>query len=197
MRTALRGEWPAVFAAIGVAAVLVLALRAALLRDPSRPNLEYMPDMVRGPASQSQDVGAATQDGFSSQALPDGVVLRGAQPFRYAATPEEAGRAGRELANPFRADDAAARERGALVYARFCTPCHGADGEGHGAAVQRGVPPPPSLRAERALKMKDGQMFHVVTRGQGGMGAYAVQVAEEDRWKAILHVRGLQGAQAR
>lgn len=195
--TAQRGEWPAVFAALGVAGVLVLGLRFAVVGDPSQPNFEYMPDMVRGPAAQSQQTGAATPDGFTSQPLPDGVVVRGAAAFRYAATPEDAERAGRELANPFTAGDAAARERGALVFARFCTVCHGADGEGGGPAVARGMLPPPSLKAERAVKMRDGQMFHVVTKGQGNMAPYAVQVAPEDRWRAILYVRALQGAQVR
>jgi len=195
--TARRTEWPAVLGALGVAAVLVFGLRAAVVRDPSRPNFEFMPDMVRGPAAQSQDVGAATADGFSSQPIPDGVVVRDASSWRYGATPEEAERAGRELTNPFRADDAAARDRGAVVFARFCAPCHGADGEGRGLAVQRGMLPPPSLKAERAVKMREGQMFHVVTSGQGNMASYAAQVAPDDRWKAILHVRELQGALVR
>jgi mono/diheme cytochrome c family protein len=195
--SAHRGEWPAVLAALGVAGVLVLGLRVAVVRDPARPNFEYFPDMARGPAAQSQEAGAATADGFSSQPLPEGVVVRGSSAFRYGATPEEAERAGRELSNPFPAGDAPARERGALVFARFCAVCHGAGGEGGGLAVQRGMLPPPSLTAERAVKMPDGQMFHVVTKGQGNMASYAVQVAPEDRWKAILHVRALQGRGAR
>ena len=192
MTTAGRTEWTAALGAICVAGVLVLALRVAVVGDPSRPNFEYMPDMVRGPAAQSQGDGAATRDGLCDQALPDGVVIRGATAFRYGPTPEEAERAGRELANPFRADDAAAIARGAVVFARFCTPCHGPDGEGHGLAVSRGMLPPPSLKAERAVKMRDGQMFHVVTKGQGNMASYAVQVGQDDRWKAVLHVRTLQ-----
>jgi hypothetical protein len=54
------------------------------------------------------------------------------------------------------------------------------------------VPPPPSFLAEKTLKMKDGQMFHVVTYGQGNMAAYAGQVPPEDRWAVILHLRQLQ-----
>jgi mono/diheme cytochrome c family protein len=190
--SARRSEWTSVVGAVAVAGVLVLALRVAVVHDPSRPNIEYMPDMVRGPAAQSQSECAALPDGVSDQALPDGVVVRGAATFRFGATPEEAERAGRELSNPFRADDAAALARGAVVFQRFCTPCHGADGEGRGLAVQRGMLPPPSLKAERAMKMRDGQMFHVVTKGQGNMASYAVQVAPDDRWKAVLHVRALQ-----
>ena len=192
MSSAQRTEWVAVAGALCVAGVLVAALRLAVVHDPSRPNFEYMPDMVRGPAAQSQGDGAATADGFTDQQLPDGIVVRGATVFRYGATPEEAERAGRELANSFRADDAAAIARGAVVFARFCIPCHGPDGEGHGLAVSRGMLPPPSLKADRAVKMRDGQMFHVVTKGQGNMASYAVQVGQDDRWKAILHVRALQ-----
>jgi mono/diheme cytochrome c family protein len=197
MTRASRTEWTAVAAAVGVAAVLVFGLRTAVVRDASRPNVEFFPDMVRGPAVQSQTDGVATTDGFSDIALPEGVVVRGTSPFHYGATPEEAERAGRELTSPFSADDAAARERGAVVYARFCVVCHGADGEGKGTAVVRGMLPPPSLKAERAVQMRDGQLFHVITRGQGNMASYAVQVRPEDRWKAILHVRALQAGGAR
>lgn len=197
MSAGARSEWAAVAGSLAVAGVLVLALRTAVVRDPSRPNLEFLPDMVRGPAAQSQSDGAATPDGFSDQPLAEGVIVRGRASFPYGAAPEEAERAGRELSNPFDAADPAALARGAIVYARVCTPCHGEGGEAGGAAVLRGMLPPPSLRAERAMKMPDGQMFHVLTRGQGNMASYAVQVAPEDRWKAILHVRALQQAGAR
>jgi mono/diheme cytochrome c family protein len=172
--------------------VLVLGLRAAVVRDTTKPNFEFFPDMVRGPAVQSQGVGAATPDGFSDLRLPEGVAVRGAATFAYGATPEEAERAGRELVNPFTPDDAAALERGATVYARYCVPCHASDGAGRGPAVERGMLPPPSLTADRARTLRDGQLFHIVTRGQGNMASYAVQVRPEDRWKAILHVRALQ-----
>ena len=58
----------------------------------------------------------------------------------------------------------------------------------------RGVPPPPSLLADKALKMKDGQLFHIVTYGQANMASYAGQVTTEDRWAVILHIRHLQGS---
>jgi mono/diheme cytochrome c family protein len=40
--------------------------------------------------------------------------------------------------------------------------------------------------------MPDGQMFHVLTYGQGRMPPVATQLASDDRWRAILHVRQLQ-----
>ena len=65
--------------------------------------------------------------------------------------------AGEELVNPIAEDDADALTRGAFVYNTFCVVCHGAAGLGNGVATKRGVPPPPSLLAERAVKMTDGR----------------------------------------
>ena len=41
--------------------------------------------------------------------------------------------------------------------------------------------------------MRDGQLFHVMTRGQGIMVSYAVQVGPEDRWRMVHYIRNLQG----
>lgn len=40
--------------------------------------------------------------------------------------------------------------------------------------------------------MKDGQLFHILTYGQGNMPSYATQLSREDRWRVIVHVRSLQ-----
>ena len=44
------------------------------------------------------------------------------------------------------------------------------------------------------MKMKDGQLFHVLTYGQNNMPSYASQLSREDRWNAILYVRTMQAA---
>jgi len=115
-------------------------------------------------------------------------------PLHYAATPQDALSAGEELNSPLGFDNVRARERGAFVFSNFCVVCHGAGGSGNGPVAQRGYPPPPSLLADHALKMKDGQLFHVLTYGQNNMPSYASQLSREDRWNAILYVRTLQAA---
>lgn len=187
-----RTEWGSCAVAAVVAAGIVFALRGGLVRTPSQPNYEFLPDMVRGPAWQAQSVGAPTPDALADLPVPAGVVVRGTTPFRYDATPEDAARAGRDERNPYGTDDAAAAARGTEVYARFCTPCHGADGGGEGAAVRRGMTRPPSLLADRARSLPDGHLFHIVTLGQGNMAPHGAQIGADDRWRAILHVRGLQ-----
>ncbi len=42
------------------------------------------------------------------------------------------------------------------------------------------------------MKMKDGQIFHVLTFGQNNMPSYASQLSREDRWNVITYVRSLQ-----
>lgn len=44
--------------------------------------------------------------------------------------------------------------------------------------------------------MKDGQLFHIITYGQGNMPPYAVQVTQDDRWKIIAYIRSLQAKDA-
>ena len=51
---------------------------------------------------------------------------------------------------------------------------------------------PPSLLAEHARRLSDGEIWQVITRGQGAMASYAAQVLHEDRWRVIQHVRTLQ-----
>src|SRR5262249_46448608 len=83
-------------------------------------------------------------------------------------------------------------ERGGAVFANFCQVCHGPLGQGNGPVTQGGFPPPASLSADRAVRMKDGQMFHVLTYGQGNMPSFNAQLSQADRWSAILYIRLLQ-----
>ncbi len=57
---------------------------------------------------------------------------------------------------------------------------------------QRGVPLPPSLLADRPVQMKDGQLFHIITYGQGNMPANAGLLSQDDRWQVIVYLRSLQ-----
>jgi mono/diheme cytochrome c family protein len=169
-----------------------LALNLALRLDPTRPNLEFLPEMTRTPRYNAFAPNPNFPDGKTLQAPEPGTIPRGYLSLPYGATAEDSVRAGSELANPFARAPAEASERGAGVYRNFCQPCHGPTGHGDGPVVLRGYPAPPSLVAERAVNMKDGQMFHILTYGQRNMPGYARQLSRDDRWKAVLFVRSLQ-----
>jgi mono/diheme cytochrome c family protein len=113
-------------------------------------------------------------------------------PLHFFATPADAIRAGEELTSPIAEDDSKARAAGAAVYRVNCAMCHGPQGHGDGPATKRGVPPPPSLITGKSMQMKDGQLMHVLTYGQGGMAAFGSQLTLDERWRAIAFVRDLQ-----
>jgi mono/diheme cytochrome c family protein len=172
----------------------VLAAALSVGRDVTQPNYESVVEgqMSHSPAYDSFAPNPNFPDGLTLRTPPAGTIARGQLPLLYNATLEDAFRAGLELRNPFSAKDEDRRQRGSAVFANFCQVCHGPFGLGDGPNTQGGFPPPPSLMADRALRMPDGQMFHVLTYGQGRMAAVAPQLSRDDRWCAILHVRQLQ-----
>ena len=175
--------------------LVVLALIAgnlALRPNPARLNYEFLPQMAHAPRYSAFAANPNFADDKTLQAPPPATIPRGYMPLHYAATPQDALRAGEELKTPIDLSSQQARERGAAVFSNYCSVCHGPGGRGVGSVTQRGFPPPPSLLAEHALKMKEGQMFHVLTFGQNNMPSYASQLSRQDRWNAIAFVRALQ-----
>lgn len=180
-------------AAAGAAAALVLVL-GGCSAEGDRRGVAYVPNMFE---SVPVDAGSAFPPGPHGQGLwlpPEGTVPMESTPFPYGPGPEEARRAGLELKSPLEPTDANLA-RGKQVFETICFVCHGLRGEGDGPIIGR-FPNPPSLLAARARSLPDGQIFHIITRGQGIMPSHAVQVLPVDRWRAILHLRVLQGGTA-
>jgi mono/diheme cytochrome c family protein len=182
-----------------LAAVLLswVALHWAIPSDRSRRTMRFFPDMADSLAFESQGSTAAFVEGGDLDLRPpEGSIARGFLPLGYDASPEDALRAGLELSTPLAADDPSIEARGATVFATFCSPCHGPAGEGDGPVTLKGVPPPPSLFAQHALDLPDGQIFHITTYGQKNMASYAAQIDQLDRWRLVGYIRGLQQAEA-
>jgi len=158
-------------------------------RDYTNRNSNWLPGMFEYVAYNTQSSGMRAPGGTGG--VVPGTVVRGFEPIPFKPTPEEAVRAGAVLKNPFGTDDTTLA-RGAQVFSNMCAPCHGAGGNGDGLIPLHGFPPPPSLFADNAMKMKDGQMFHAVTFGVRNMPSLAGQVLRADRWRAISYIRSLQ-----
>lgn len=82
--------------------------------------------------------------------------------------------------------------RGRERFGIFCSPCHGAGGDGTGMVVQRGMPRPTSYHDDRLRTAEDQYFFDVITNGHGAMYSYAARVAPADRWAIVAYIRALQ-----
>lgn len=175
-------------------AALLVCVAANLFVQPvsTAPNFEFIPEMVRTSSYKAYSSHPDLQGQRILQLPPAGTLPRGWKDISIRPGDSEALRAGAVLTNPASAEDIDAVARGSEIFRIYCTPCHGASGRGDGAVAMRGFPAPPPLNSEKALAMKDGQIFHVITFGQKNMPGYTAQIEADDRWKAVLHVRTLQ-----
>lgn len=82
--------------------------------------------------------------------------------------------------------------RGRERFDIFCSPCHGAGGDGTGIIVQRGMPRPTSYHDDRLRAADDQYLFDVITNGHGAMYSYAARVPPGDRWAIVAYIRALQ-----
>jgi mono/diheme cytochrome c family protein len=172
---------------------LAAAALGALACDRQRsPGLEYMPDMAHSIPYDSFAPNPNTRDGKTLQPPVAGTVPRGFLPLGYAASPEGADRAGRELHDPGPVVFGEGARGGAL-YATFCLVCHGGKGAGDGPLVPR-IAAPPAYSSARVRGLAPGHLYHVITYGSGRMPAYAAQVRPSDRWLIVRHVQQLARA---
>lgn len=170
---------------------VVLGALYAMNRDTTNRNLEWPTQMQYSPAYLTQTANPVLPGGVTGQPPVPGTIPRGFRPFHYGPGPEEAGRAGRELKNPYDpAEESLAR--GQQVYSNYCAVCHGATGAGDGPMIPK-YPNPPSFNTDQSKSLAEGAMFHVITMGRNNMPSHASQVSAEDRWRVILYIRKLQG----
>lgn len=183
-----------------VALVVILVILAFVRIDHSRPNFQIVigNDMTYSPAYGAYAMNTNFANGRTLQEPVAGSLARGEQRFNFQATPEDAVRAGEQLISPYSKsaeEKSAAADRGAVVFQTLCTSCHGGDGNGNGPVAQRGFPPPPSLLTGKSRDMKDGQLFHILTRGQNNvMPPFDTQLPPDRRWNVIAYIRRLQQA---
>ena len=85
-------------------------------------------------------------------------------------------------------------DRGRTIYGRYCMLCHGAAGDGMGITTKFGMNPPPTYTDERIRKLKDGEIFQIITAGKNTMGPLGGRIRPADRWAAVAWVRVLQRA---
>ncbi|NJL27298.1 MAG: cytochrome c [Thermoanaerobaculia bacterium] len=129
-------------------------------------------------------------DGRKMRPPVEGTVAREDSLDPVFATGKDA--AGGVVASSPVAVDEALLARGKERFEIYCTPCHGARGDGKGVLFERAQIAATDLRLERLQQAPDGQIFDVISNGLGLMAGYKYPIPAHDRWAIIAHVRELQ-----
>jgi mono/diheme cytochrome c family protein len=183
---------------LAVLIVSIFGFRGSLFTSPPIdvfPEWAF-PGMKRQPKPKPQGESRFFADGRADRPMPAGAVSR--DPLRnddglYAGKLAD----GSWVRGFPVAVDAQLIARGKDRYTIYCSPCHGAVGDGNGITKQYGMGATPTYHDDRLRQMAEGQIFNTITHGSPNMNMlpYADKLLPEDRWAVILYVRALQRAQ--
>jgi mono/diheme cytochrome c family protein len=155
----------------------------------NEPNVELIQDMMEQPAIKPQGTIPGDREKSGMRLPPEGTAATNREVYLYKGNPEGASV---NLKSP--EINADMLKLGEKHFKNFCYVCHGEKGAGDGPVADKfqGVKPP-SLLSDKVRAMKDGGIFHIITDGQGVMGAYINQMPfSKDRWAVVAYVRKLQ-----
>ncbi len=193
---------------VGFLMVVVLVVSLAGFRGCTsrKPPLQVFPDMDRQLKVRPQTVDPFFADGRSSRLPVAGTIARGmpylipsggsnVAVFPFQDSPVNTGRATGTTnyveTTPFEITPqfmARGRER----YQIYCAPCHSPLADGNGVTKKLGMATVANLHDPRIVRLPDGELFYVITRGRNTMLPYAGQIPVQDRWAIVAYLRALQ-----
>lgn len=175
---------------VGLFAMVFLAGLTGCGPSGDKPNVELIQDMMEQPAIKTQGSDPHNRNKSAMRLPPEGTAAMNREVYLYKG---DAMGAANNLKNPNALDNAEVLKLGEKHYKNYCFVCHGETGKGDGPVAPKfqGVKPPPLL-TDKVRGMKDGQLFHIITEGQGVMGAYVTQMPfAKDRWAVVNYLRYL------
>ncbi|MFN3697792.1 MAG: c-type cytochrome [Pseudobdellovibrio sp.] len=160
--------------------------------DKSKPNVELIQDMMDSPAIKSQEYDESSPNNAGMRVPPEGTQPQGFEPYKYATNVEGAAKNVNPLAGSYTEETL---KTGQKYYTIQCAVCHGAKGEGGEKmpVAETMALKPPAMTSDKIKGWTDGQIYHVITMGQGVMGPYASHIPAKYRWQVVNYIRHLQG----
>lgn len=181
--------------------VLILSVYGFRGSKSTRPPLMVFPDaifpeMTNQAKYKPQAASDFFADGRADRPLPPGVVPRG---FLREDAALYAGKDAK--GNWIRGFPAALKidarflQRGRERFTIYCSPCHGALGDGKGIVTQYNWGGPANFQSDAIRTMAEGQIFDTITHGAKTMFPYGDKLVPEDRWAVVAYVRALERAE--
>ncbi len=168
--------------------------------EKSSRGIDYMPEMYENPGYKSQGVlelGEEKNRHVPSMLMPvPGTVSRDGVGYQIAA---EDMASAKLLVNPF-APTVPVLKTGQRTFNTYCAVCHGRDGDAKNGYVAPTKEHPdrfagiPSINTGNVALMKDGEIYHIISRGRNRMPDLAAQIPSAQRWAVVLYVNALARA---
>jgi mono/diheme cytochrome c family protein len=158
--------------------------------DKSQPNVELIQDMMEQPSVKSQEYDDFFENGAGGARMPpEHTVPVGFTPYAYAQNPADAKNNKNPLAGNMSPEVLLVGQK---YFETNCAVCHGHHLNGDGPVASHMPVKPPHLNSDKIKGWADGQIYNVITMGQGVMGPYASHIPEQDRWQVVNYIRYLQ-----
>lgn len=169
---------------------LMLVVISSCDRSRFDKGREYFPDMAHSLAFETYTDNEVFEHNSSALQPVEGTIPREMIPYPYPNTFEGRELAGVNLQNPLKLS-AEILQQGQKQYEIFCINCHGTNGDGNGNLYtsKKYIVQPKSLITEQWKELPGGEMYHVITIGQGVMGAHGSQINPENRWKIVHYIQ--------
>lgn len=170
--------------------LIVAAFVVVGCSDKSKPNIELIQDMMDSPAVKAQEYDEYFADhAGGARVPPENTQPVGFEPYKFAKDIEGAKR----NKNPRSGDMSDATLMvGQKFYETNCMLCHGVKLAGDGPVAAKMPNKPPALNSDKIKGWTDGELYHVITVGQGVMGPYASHIPQQYRWQVVNYIRYLQ-----
>lgn len=174
---------------LSILPILALGL-SACTGHGNTTNFELIQDMFNSPAVKSQEYDDFFEDhAGGARVPPDHTVPVGFKAYRAGFNPDLA----KADKNPLAGNTSdEVLLTGQKYYETNCMVCHGIKGHGDGPVAAKMPNKPPALVSEKIRGWQDGQIYQVITMGQGVMGPYASHIPQKYRWQVVNYIRHLQ-----
>lgn len=172
--------------------LMAITLFVGCNMDKSKPNIELIQDMMESPAIKPQEADEGSPNNSGSRVPPEGTQPQGFEPYRYALDFEGSAKNQNPLEGQY---TESVLKVGQKYYTIHCAVCHGVNGEGgeKASVAETMALKPPAMISDKIKGWTDGQIYHVITMGQGNMGPYASHIQAQYRWQVVNYIRTLQG----
>ncbi len=172
--------------------IFLIALSAMIMvacSDKSVPNVELIQDLMDQPSVKAQEYDDFFPDHAGSRVPAENTQPVGFKPYRFAKDIDGA----KANKNPLAGDhNPASLMLGQKFFETNCAVCHGFRLGGDGPVSLKWPTKIPALNTEKIRGWTDGQIYHVISVGQGLMGSYASHIPQEYRWQVVNYIRYLQ-----